>query len=146
MKAIGVVLALVITAMTAGGCQSSPTKGMSRDDIVAEYVSALQAGNRERLVELHNPRLDDTSDIDVKIAEAGGVPWSNVRVEWYAEAFPSGPVARITALTPGGRKIDTNIGLSQIDGLWYLALGTRTPHPGDPVPLDTTTSLSPASS
>ncbi len=123
--------------LAAGGCDSPASEGMSKDEIVAEYVAAVQSGDRSRLVELHNPRLDDTSEIDSKIGALGNRQWSGVRVEWLPTDFPKAPVARISATGPAGQSISDTIALSTEDDVWYLDLGTRTPRPGDPVPAGT---------
>ncbi|GGN84199.1 hypothetical protein GCM10010112_63310 [Actinoplanes lobatus] len=133
------VLVASVVLPWAVACTSSPTEGLSGDEVVAAYVDAIQQGDRSRLLELNNPAFDQVSEIDQKIAAIGDREWINPRTTWLTNPITGAiDVARISATDTHGTKIVDQIAISSIDGSWYVNLGTRTPQPGDPIPASTT--------
>ena len=131
------VAALVLPWVAA--CTSSPTEGMSREDVVAAYPDAIQHGDRSRLLELNPPALDQVGEIREKLAAIGHRECINPQITWLASPITGAvDVAQIAATDSSGNGIADQVALTPIDGSWYVSLGTRTPDPGDPPPASTT--------
>ncbi|MBG0565816.1 hypothetical protein [Actinoplanes aureus] len=124
--------AAVALALLAA-CSSAPTDGMSKDELVDAYVQAMQDGDRVRLVELNNPRLDRHEEIDTKLAAIGDREWSGTRVTWLENPITGQfDVARIEATDSRGKPVTDQVSISDVDGSWVVNLGERTPRPDDP--------------
>lgn len=121
------------------GCSSAPTDGMTKEEVVDAYVVAMQDGDRVRLAELNNPRLDRLDEIDTKIAAIGGRDWLGTRIAWLEHPVTGQfDTARITATDRDGRPIADQVSMTtDDDGNWTVNLGERTPRPGDPEPAST---------
>jgi hypothetical protein len=128
-----IALSLLVLAVTATGCDRSPTRGLTKEQVVSKYIDAMQRGDREEIVKLNNPQMDQLQDIDKRLAAIGNRQWRNVKIEWHVAVDPNFPVATITATSDNGSPIKDMVGLATVDGLWYLDLGARTPRPGDVV-------------
>ncbi|GLW36052.1 hypothetical protein [Actinoplanes regularis] len=132
------ILATSVVLPLAVACTSSATEGLSKKEVVAAYVDAVEQGDKSRLLKLNNPAFDQLGEIDEKLAAIGGREWINPQTTWLTNPVTGATdVAQISATDTHGTRIADQVALSFIDGSWYINLGTRTLQPGDPIPAST---------
>jgi hypothetical protein len=115
------VAAVLIATSTACSPDMSDTE--AQDKVIADYVAAVQAGDRQRLAELAGPRVDATAEIDAKVRAIGGKQWRSVSISWRRGEFPTTATAEIAAADDGGRPVKDTVMLGKVDDSWFVALG-----------------------
>jgi hypothetical protein len=113
----------VAAVVLLGGCGDSPTEGMTKDQVVAEYMTAVQAGDTKRLKDLSNPEDDPDAAISQKISSIGNRHWIDLQVTIKEGISPTDAGADITATATDGTKIADHLDLLTVDGCWYVSLG-----------------------
>ncbi|WP_412735982.1 hypothetical protein [Krasilnikovia sp. MM14-A1259] len=105
---------------------SSPIE-VAKMKALEDYMNAMQKGDRKRLMELSNPRLDARPVIDEKVKSIGNRPWLNVKTTWRETVAATVPSADITATDASGNKIADQVGLDFDGEKWEISMGDPQP-------------------
>lgn len=97
--------------------------------MLAEYVAAVQAGDRDGIAELCQPGVDAAANIASVVDRIGGRRWRDVGVSWHRGEFPGVARADIRAKDDAGLPIAETVILSKVDGRWWIGLGSAAARP-----------------
>jgi hypothetical protein len=125
-EGLGRVLLCLAAAAVLSACGSGVEN--TKEQVVAEYIKAVQAGDSGRLRELSSPEFAPTAiaeAIDQKLASAGRRRWNNVVVTWSEVMTPQDGRADITATDDQGGAIKDRVYVVLIKETWRVALGGR---------------------
>ncbi len=117
----GLAVAIVTLGVTA--CSSPVPDADAQDEVVQDYLGAVQAGDRARVAELVSPGVEATAEIDAKVRAIGGRPWTSVSIRWHRGEFPAVASAEITAVDGAGQRIEETVVLGKVEDEWFVSLG-----------------------
>ncbi len=122
---------LMVLVMAACSPAAVPDE-QAQEEVLTEYLTALQAGDEKRIKKLCQPGVDARAEIAGIVKRIGGRQWRDVEVSWQRGDFPSVASAHVIAVGPGGQRIAEAVELAKVDGKWWIALGSARPEPGVP--------------
>ena len=126
------VLCAVLAFAAAGSGGPAPER--VQEEILADYVAAVQDGDAARIEALCPPGVDAAGDAAAKVRDVGGRRWSDVRISWDRGEFAGLARATVTAVDARGRPVRDTVDLTAVDGEWFLGLGSD---PDAPEPAST---------
>jgi hypothetical protein len=123
--------AVAAVGLLSGGCSGDggPRVENTRDQVLKEYMSAVQAGDVERLRKLSNPESQPTeidAAISRRIAAVGARPWADPTVQWTELVTPEMAKATITASDDMGHRLVDVVYMAVINKRWCVSFGPGT--------------------
>jgi hypothetical protein len=129
---------MLLASVTA--CSNPMPDPEAREKVVQDYISAVQAGDRQRLAELVSPRVEAAAEIDAKVRTIGGKRWNSISINWHEDEFPMAAAADIVAVDDSGQAVKDTVELGKADDRWYVGLGTA-PDAGTPASTESPAAL-----
>ncbi|WP_199517096.1 hypothetical protein [Nucisporomicrobium flavum] len=117
--------------LLAGGCFGEDRKPVenTRDQVLTDYMSAVQAGDAARLREVSNPEFPP-AEIDAaisrKIGAVGARRWVGPEVRWTELVTPEMAKATIIASDDAGHRIVDEVYVVVVDDRWCVSFGPDT--------------------
>lgn len=124
-RSLGWAPLLILLVLTA--CSSAIPDEQAQEQVLADYLAAVQAGDRDRIAQLCQPGVDASADIAAVVKRIGGRQWHDVEISWHRGEFPNHARAEVVAVDAASQRVAEMVVLTKVDGKWWIGLGSASP-------------------